>query len=294
MDITSKAMLSTLSISMWAGNVTDKRVTREVADKENAAVDAGSYTKRLVGKSYLAALQSIASSARQAHYVMTMPWSDQGPRMLPAAMFEDYATKMAAFRERFAEALADFVRQYPAARTAAQIRLGAMFKDSDFPSVDAISGLFKFEVRYEPIPTTDFRVQLSADQVKALEADYAKASNDRVSEAMASLWERTYDAVKHLADKLSSYGSKADGAGRGGFFKNSTIENLREIAGLLPAMNLTGDSRLDSLAREIMDNLVYQDAESLREDETLRQNTATQAKAIMDRMSAYYGGVPGE
>lgn len=289
MDITSKALLSTLSISMWGGAVIDKRVSSEVAVKENAAVDAGNYTKRLVGKSYLGALQAIASAARQAHYAMTLPWSDQGARMLPAAMFDDYATKMSALRDRFAAALEDFLRQYPAVRAAAQIRLGDMFKDDDFPDDNKLRNMFSFGVRYEPIPVADFRVKLSTDQVKALEQDFQKASDERVAEAMSSLWQRTYDAVQHLADKLDNYGVKGDGDKRGAFFKNSTIENLREIAALLPAMNLTADARLDGLAREILDKLGAYDADSLREDETLRRSTADDAKAIMAKMSAYYG-----
>lgn len=290
MDITSKAMLATVSISMWGGSVIDKRVTGEVANKENAALDAGAYTKRLVAKSYRSALQSVASAARATHYTMTLPWSDQGARMLPAAVFDDYATKMAGFRDRFAEAVDDFMRQYPAIRTAAKIRLGDMYQDQEFPDEEKVRSMFSLTIRYEPIPSSDFRVKLSEDQVKALEAEYRQSSDQRVAEAMTSLWERTYDAVKHLADKLNDYGTKRDGDKRAAFFKNSTIENLREIAGLLPAMNLTADARLDAMAREILDKLVTYDADDLRDDETLRRSTADDAAKIMQKMSAYYGG----
>lgn len=288
MDITSKALLATLSVRMWAGDVTDKRVSNEVAVNENAANDAGRYTKRLIGKQWIAPLQSIASAARAVHYGMTLPWSDQGARMLPAALFDDYGTKMAELCRRFDDTAQDFLRQYPAIRAAAQIRLGTMFKDADFPTEARVREMFSCNVRYEPIPAADFRVKLSADQVKALEAEYLKAADDRVSEAMASLWQRTYDAVKHLADKLNGYGVKADGAGRAAFFKNSTIENLQELAGLLPAMNLTADGRLDTLAREIMDQLGAHDADALREDETLRKTTADSAATIMSKMAAFY------
>ena len=68
MDITTKAMLVSLTIKAWTGSKLDKRVSQDVAAREGADNDAGNYNKKLVAKDALAEIKAISGEARTKHY----------------------------------------------------------------------------------------------------------------------------------------------------------------------------------------------------------------------------------
>jgi hypothetical protein len=72
----------------------DKDASEEIATRHGAQSDAGRYHKILLPKAALAEIQKIVSEARQEHYFMTLPWDDNGYRVLPAAVYMDHVEKM--------------------------------------------------------------------------------------------------------------------------------------------------------------------------------------------------------
>jgi len=84
-SLSSRAMLCSLSISMWSARKHDPDASQEIAQRHGAQADAGRYHKVLLPKEALAEVQKIVSDARQEHYFMTLPWDDNGYRGLPSA-----------------------------------------------------------------------------------------------------------------------------------------------------------------------------------------------------------------
>jgi hypothetical protein len=87
-------MLCSLSISMWSARKHDPEAPEEIAQRHGAQPDAGRHHKVLLPKAALAEVQKIVSEAHQEHYFMTLPWDDNGYRVLPAAAYMDHAEKM--------------------------------------------------------------------------------------------------------------------------------------------------------------------------------------------------------
>ena len=110
MDLTRDAMLVTLRIHHWSGKRYDRKASDHVAHHHDADTDAGRYTKRLLPKAAFAALTKAVSAARTAHYDNTLPWDDQGRRLLSVDNFDAYTTvldgcieQMVGARTRFIE-----------------------------------------------------------------------------------------------------------------------------------------------------------------------------------------------
>jgi hypothetical protein len=82
-SLTSRAMLCSLSISVWSARKHDPDASEEIAARHGAQSDAGRYHKMLLPKAALAKIQKIVSEARQEHCFMTLPWDDNGYRVLP-------------------------------------------------------------------------------------------------------------------------------------------------------------------------------------------------------------------
>jgi len=71
-----------------------RSASEETAQRHGAQADAGRYHKVLLPKAALAEVHKIVSDARQEHYFMTLPWDDNGYRVLPAAAYMDHTEKM--------------------------------------------------------------------------------------------------------------------------------------------------------------------------------------------------------
>jgi len=83
-DLSSKAMLAGLSISVWSAHKYDAKISREVAEKRGANESVGRYRKRLGPDEPLKKLRSIASEARDYYYSVTLAWANDGRRILSA------------------------------------------------------------------------------------------------------------------------------------------------------------------------------------------------------------------
>jgi hypothetical protein len=291
MDITTKAMLVSLTIKAWTGSKLDKRVSQDVAAREGADNDAGNYNKKLVAKDALAEIKTISGEARHRHYEYTLPWSQDGARILPSAMHAKYAADMREMQDRFELAVKGFLNDYEGQILLAQRRLGGMFVEADYPSPQDIAGKFSWDINVMPIPSgNDFRVSLSQDMTTAIRQDIEAKSSKAVQDAMRGLFERVAKAIGHMAESLEDYGEVIDDKGKVrkiNPFRDTLVSNLEELVELLPALNVTGDSTLTTVTEEIKNKLLARTAEELRSMPVVRKEVAQHARKVLEDMEGY-------
>jgi len=285
--LSTKAMLSGLSVTQWTARKLDRKVTNETNHAHGAAADAGRYNKALLAKDALSALQSIASAARTEHYAKTLPWLDNGARILPAALYQDYSESMRKAREAFETAVAEFLNDYPSFVADARLRLNGMWNAADYPDASEIARKFSFSVALYPVPdAADFRVDVSASQAAAIRTGIEARAKEALETAMRDAWQRIADSVGHMASKLSEFKPAQHGDKAAGIFRDSLVENVRELVGILPALNLTDNPNLTAISGR-MAELVKYDAETLRASDHLRRSIQEQAAAILADVSAF-------
>ena len=98
---------------------------------------------------------------------------------------------------------------------------------------------------------------------------------------MTNLWQRVYELVKPLADKLND---------PKGIFRDSLVEKIHDLTNLLPKLNITGDKKLNDLTNEIRQKLCSRSPGELRDLDGVRGRVAKDADDILDRMKGYTGG----
>lgn len=279
-DLNQKAMLVKLSMSHWTARKYDKSVSDKVAEEHGASRDSGRYHKVLVAKEAIHGVLRAVNDAKVFHTNNTLPWLDHGVRILPAANFEDYSKAMRELQANFENHASEFCGNYPSFIEDAKQSLNTLFNSDDYPS--DIQSKFAFSVDISPLPTaTDFRVELQAADVSRIQADIkARVEAARVL-AMKDLWERLFSTVSSMADRLSE---------KDAIFRDSLVNNLRDLCSILPKLNIDDDPRLEKLRKDIEDKLCDTDAKDLRQDEIARAGTAKNAKKILEAMSGYMGG----
>jgi len=287
-SLSSRAMLCSLSISMWSARKHDREASEEIAQRHGAQADAGRYHKVLLPKEALAEIQKIVSEARQEHYFMTLPWDDNGYRVLPAAAYMDHTEKIRVLSSRFTPAVETLVRQFGQLVEEAKARLGGLFRAADYPATDELRSKFSFETKVMPLPDAgDFRVALGDEEKERIKRQITVAVEASLLVANRELWQRLYEAVSHLADRLKAY--KVTGNGVEHPFRDSVVTNLVKLVDVLPKLNVTADPELERLAAEVRASLLI-DPQELRKSESARTETATAAEAIARRMGAYMAG----
>ena len=272
--IQNKAMLATLCIQQWHARKTDKDVTQEVETKHGAH-DSGRFSKALVSKDLLAPIAKFTSRLREWHYGMTLPWTDNGARLLPATMFLDYSTKVRQAKTDYANLVDAMVRAYPAEVQAARARLGTMYNPDDYPDPSDLSAEFKIGVEFTPVPTSsDFRVDLNNEAMDEIKQQITDSVHLRQEEAVKATFTRVREVVSKMDDRLSD--PKA-------IFKDTLVSNVGDLCKVLDGLNITGDVRIDEIAKFMTDELI-KPASALRTNLALRSSVAGKCKELLARL----------
>ena len=141
MNLTHDAMLVSLRISAWSGRLYDRKASNHVAVHHEASASAGRYNKCLLPKAAFAALTATMSKARSSHYEQTLPWDDQGSRLLTVANYEHYMELLDGLRERMVRERARFIEDYEDSIDQARLDLGKLFRIKDYPSKEALQDM---------------------------------------------------------------------------------------------------------------------------------------------------------
>lgn len=278
MTITTKCMTANLSISVWAGHRLDKDASRKVTEDAGAERDAARVNKHLIPKDAMKGIVAAQGAVRTHFYENTLPWRDNGDRLLTRARFTAFIEEHERLRAEFDAAVEAFLTgSYMAARDQAAFRMGAMFNPDDYPSVDSLRRKFGVSLDIDAVTEAgDFRVQMDTEAAAKVRAGIEAATEQRVARAMQDVWQRLADAVGKMAERLGD----ADA-----IFRDSMLTNLDEIVDVLPDLNVLEDPALEQARLDVKARLTGFDAATLRTDKATRAAVATAAQEIFDDMS---------
>jgi hypothetical protein len=287
-NLAERAMLVSLSISAWSGMLVDRAVTEEVNESHKAEKEAGRYNKRLVASKFLAGISSANSNARRVHRLLTLPWEDDGTRILATTGYITYIKKMQDCKRRVEDEIQEFLTDQQPYITEAKIRLGTMFNVDDYPAPDDLKEKFGFDVEIKPMPqAVDFRAQLTADQTKVIVKDIEKRTKQRLENAMNDVFKRVEEVVQHMSERLRAYTPAKDG-NKAGRIQDTVVYNIYELATeMLPALNITDDPRITALQQQLVKDLTEHSPEILRADAMVRQATITKADVLLKKVRQY-------
>jgi hypothetical protein len=294
MDLSAKAMLASLTIRIPPFAKKDKEVTEEVLTSRQAKSDAGSFNKKLISCDILKEIRKVAGDARNnVHYKLTLPWDQDGARILPAAAAAEYDRELRQRKVEFDNLVSKFLAGYEAKVTSERDRLGGLWKADDYQSMEEVRERFAWDLLIQPMPNADdFRVSLSKEMTDRVRSQIEERARKSVEEGMASLYERAAKIVTHMAESLEDYKVVINANGeekKENAFRDSITRNVIELAQQLPMLNLTDDPRISALTGSITTKLTKHTPKELREDEAARKKVAKDARSILDDMKGFMG-----
>ncbi|GEP94487.1 DUF3150 domain-containing protein [Chitinophaga cymbidii] len=276
-SLPEKALLVNLTISQWCARKYDRKVSQKIEEAHNTR-NAGRFNKILIAENELKEIQKIAGAARSFLYENTLPWGDNGDRLLPATNYFEFIAKYNDFKYQFHSAVDSFITQYPHLKEDARQRLNGMFQESDYPPISDVRTKFAIQISFMTISdTTDFRLEIDQKEISVLKHQIETELNTRISQATRNIWVRIREAVGHMVEKLSE--QKA-------IFRDSLVANISELIDILPRLNFTQDENVMETIESMKHLLI--DPELLRNDDLLRSKKALEAKQILDKVNEFF------
>ena len=279
-SIASSAVLIDLSISCWTGRKLDKRASNDVTAQNNAAKGVANVHKKLLGDcAELDAVQKFAANARNAHYAMTMPWSDLGMRLCPTAKYIDtngYERTMTGLQTEFFRLTDLFLNAYSWEIQNAQLKLGALFNADEYPAREELASKFKFRFVAIPLPDAgDWRLDINNEAAASMREQYEKFYGDQLTKAMADVWERAHDALTKMSERLDYSDDTTKKV-----FRDTLVTNVQDIVDLLGTMNVTGDPNMTEAHKRLAAAMQGITPDALRDDVYLRAQTKRQVDDV--------------
>jgi len=222
-------------------------------------------------------LNQLGAEIRTYFYSCTLPWNDEGYRVLASSNYFDFTNQMNNFTQRFKGLVQEFFAAYPRYCEEARIVLGKLWNLEEYPDAAKLMKKFDVKVEFEPMASgEDFRVSLGADEQNRLAREIDAQYKRKVDRGMSELWSRLQVAVLRLANTLEKPKSK---------FYNTTIPNVAEIARMVPKLNIVNDDGLNTLAQDALDRLVIMDRKYLVDHPSARALAAGVANDIASKIA---------
>lgn len=279
-DLSSRAMLVKLRISRWGAKTNDQDVVNEVAERKHSEASYGKYTKSLLRSEHLRAYKIAGRECRKIHKHYTSQW-DTGVGLLPASLYFDYTKSIGEKRreaDRHVKAfVAEYADQWNKGLKEYRKALGDLFNEEDYPEPKYVEKKFGIQIRIFPIQDpNDFRVQLSGDTSDKLKKEMHSDFQDSLREAMKEPVIRLQELVTKVHEKL---------ADENAIFRDSLIENVRELVEILPKLNVLDDPDITSLIHQTKKGICsVSDTKALRHDAKYRKEVSNSAKSILKSM----------
>lgn len=283
--LSSSSVLVELNLSYWSGKKTDRKTAQEVEADKGATTKALNTQKILLGdcKEHTAIVKHLAQVRTWSNSV-TLPWSDSGPRLLPAARMFAYKSALSSHEQVFDDLVNEFLGAYRNAIQAAQFSMGSLFNADDYPDVQAIENKFAFRYTFTPVPEAgDFRVSIGQQGLAELREQYEAQYKCRLEDAMKENWSRLHIALTTMSNQLRVEGK--DGATSTGKLYGSTLDGALELCDLLEDFNLTGDPDLDKARRDLKMTLQGVDLKELKDDAGARLAVKAELDDILNKFN---------
>ena len=288
--IQEQALLARVSIKKWSNAKTDAELTVEVSASNNVDPGLLRVRKTLLSVPVVNALSKLAGQIRNNIVgKLTVPWDEDGTRLLPVGVIDRFEKELAEAQDRWEELKKELGNDYDDAVKESKSALGDAFKESDYPQREDILDRYSINVEYSPLPTGgDLRVSLPQKKLDKLRREVEARVKSNIEKGTKQVHERVVKTLTHLIEKLEKFGIDKNSGKVVGAFRDSTVENLNELAEVLSVLNITGDPALTAASNDLLAQLRDLNPKKLRSNPTHRKDVAKKAQKIVDNLSGYY------
>lgn len=291
--VRNTCILATIHFRALGLNRTDKQASSDVTMQAGAASGAARVVvSRLPGADeHHKAITKAQRDARAVLWRLSMPYgNDDGWRLLPNVNWSRLLPELSACKNEFDKALNAFLADLPQVRARALANKGTL--NVEIPTDDELRSAYGMETEFRPINDGQFK-GLPPAVTQKLEA-HAKVKLEAAAQAAVhDTLERFVQPLDHFIERMVKYDereaalSRGEDIGRHGAFRNSVVDNVKELVEVVSSFNVTGDERLAQLEQRLAPLMVAPD--TLRDSQPVRYEAEMAARQVLADLKEWIG-----
>lgn len=188
-----------------------------------------------------------------------------GVKLVAIASIPDVQAIVEDYERQFNEAVEAFIDAYPRLKEEAKERLGPMYDESDYPSIDKLRQTFGFWFRYFSFNTPDALKSISQELFSEEQKKAAEKWDEAADEIRDALREGFSGLVDHFVDVLTP-----DEDGKRKKLFESFTDKFGDFLDAFEGRNVTNDAELGTLVAKAKGVVQGVPLDRLRKDESVR------------------------
>lgn len=241
---------------------------------EEKQTDATIYKHLFKTNKHVNTLNNIYQNMYQFHIKHSLPWADEGSRIISSNHYMDYMTGINNYQDQIALTLNAIEPEYDQMILDDMSRLTSMGNEHDYPPYDRFKNAWKVDVRFRPVPQSgDYRVEIPQEIKDALEKDLSE-----LSQASLSLVKRDIvEAFQHAHTQIQ----KDDGERR---LFQSMLDNIKDLLERVPKLNITGDLPLNAWCQKMTTVIDQYTIKDLRTFQAARSSFFLDTQELLEKL----------
>lgn len=268
----------------WFG--TRRKVTSEQRDEMAAPFDAESgsisASKKLVNTRHpqFRALTKIRGQIRSYWEDNSLPFPEEGVRLIRQSALADFEANMTSLRDDLAAGVAALAEHYTEIREEASQRLGTLFNADDYPTT--LDGLFAVSWEYPSVEPPDYLLELNPALYEQERQRVAARFDEAVRLAEQAFATEFQSIVSGLCESLA--GRRENGEAK--TLKEGAIRSTLEFFERFKTMRIGDSTQLDALVNQAQEAIRGVSAKALRTNGDTRLTVADQLGAVRSQLDA--------
>lgn len=271
-DLAEKTMLLVAGFSKL-GNTKRLKDSQFQHEGDPAMVKA---QKKLLASPELREVGKLDGQLREFFRLEALPFPQPSTYLIPKEQVTVVVDRITSFKKKRQRLIDKFVDSYPERKEEAEKRLGPLFNERDYPSVQEVKEAFNFWHLFTNYGTPDSLRTINESIWLDEKAKAAAQMTNAVDEIMAVRRELLLKMVNHLAEKLGEENGKQK------IFRDTTVEKLQDFLDKFEKMNVVNDDEASRLVKKARILLSGKSADELRTTEGVRETV----KKGMEKIAA--------
>jgi hypothetical protein len=223
------------------------------------------------------ALTSLRSRIVSYWRGLTLPYVENGVRLIRQPDIEAFVHTMEGFRDELVQAEAELNAVFDQIKSDARGRLGRLYNPSDYPP--EVQGLFHVDWDFPAVEPPSYLMRLSPELYQQEQERVARRFEEAVQLAEQAFIAEFAKLVSHLTERLQG----GPGEERR-IFRDSLMGNLTDFFDKFRHLNVGSSQELDRLVEQAQGLVRGTTAQELRDNAGLRQHVATEMTRVQERL----------
>jgi hypothetical protein len=208
---------------------------------------------------------------------VSLPFPEPGIRLVRQDQVTPFIDQLSLYRNQLEEAVTELDSHYSELQSAARRRLGTLYNSADYPG--SLIGLFSVDWDFPSVEPPDYLRQISPELYEQEQARIVARFEEAVQLAEEAFTGELAKLVSHLADRVSG-----DSDGKPKIFRDTAVTNLHEFFERFRTLSVRSDADLERLVDQAQQLLQGIEPQTLRHNQSARQQLATQLSAVQSSL----------